>query len=90
MDEKDLQEWDQKIKSYGYQTSGVVDRYYFKSIYFREDNGIMFEVVSDGPGFTADSTIEELGTKLDLPPFLEDRRAEIEANLAPIDDWKNE
>ncbi|WP_156291887.1 ring-cleaving dioxygenase [Oceanobacillus salinisoli] len=84
-----LQKWDEKIKAAGYRTSGVVDRYYFNSIYFREANGVMFEVVSDGPGFTADSTVEELGTKLGLPPFLEERRGEIEANLVPIEDWKN-
>lgn len=84
---KNLLEWDRKIQSYGYRTTGIVDRYYFKSIYFREENGIMFEVVSDGPGFTVDSTIDELGTKLDLPPSLEPRRAEIEAQLIPIDKW---
>lgn len=86
--EEDLEVWDEKIKDFGYQTSGVVDRFYFKSLYFTEEHGITFELVSsDGPGFTADSTVEELGTKLDLPPFLEHRRAEIEAKLVPIEDW---
>lgn len=82
-----LLKWDEKIQAFGYRTTGVVDRYYFKSIYFREENGIIFEVVSDGPGFTVDSTVEELGTKLDLPPFLQERREEIEAQLTPIDKW---
>ncbi|WP_327607812.1 ring-cleaving dioxygenase [Virgibacillus tibetensis] len=85
----DLQKWDNKIKAAGYRSTGVVDRYYFNSIYFRDENRVMFEIVSDGPGFTADSTVAELGTKLDLPPFLEDRRAEIEANLIPIEEWKS-
>ncbi len=58
--------------------------FYFKSLYFRESNGILFEIATDGPGFTVDGDVEHLGEKLDLPPFLEDQRAEIEANLAPI------
>ncbi|MNJ55018.1 putative ring-cleaving dioxygenase MhqA [compost metagenome] len=62
-----------------------MDRYYFQSLYFRDLNSILFEIATDGPGFTADSTVEELGQALDLPPFLEARRAEIEAKLAPID-----
>ena len=48
-------------------------------------NGILFEIATDGPGFTVDSTVEELGKELDLPPFLEEKRAEIEAKLQPID-----
>lgn len=86
--EGDLEDWEEKIKNYGYRTSGIVDRFYFKSLYFTEEHGITFELVSsNAPGFTADSTVEELGTKLDLPPFLEHRRAEIEAKLVPIDEW---
>jgi glyoxalase family protein len=61
------------------------DRYYFESLYFKEENGIVFELATDGPGFTADSSIEELGTKLDLPPFLEPKRAEIKAKLGSIE-----
>lgn len=86
----DLHAWDEKLKAAGFRTTGVIDRYYFQSLYFREKNGIMFELVTDGPGFTVDADIEELGTRLDLPPFLEDRREEIEANLLPIEEWKNE
>lgn len=86
--EGDLEDWEEKIKDFGYRTSGVVDRFYFKSLYFTEEHGITFELVSsDALGFTADSSVEELGTKLDLPPFLEHRRAEIEAKLVPIDEW---
>ncbi|WP_028594615.1 ring-cleaving dioxygenase [Paenibacillus assamensis] len=83
--EEELRFWDEAVKQRGFQSTGIVDRYYFKSLYFRESNGILFEIATDGPGFTVDSTVEELGTILDLPPFLEDRRAEIETALAPID-----
>lgn len=83
--EEELHYWDNLVKERGFASSGVVDRYYFQSLYFRDSNGILFEIATDGPGFTRDSTVEELGTKLDLPPFLEERRAEIEAQLQPIE-----
>ena len=83
--ESELARWEQQIKAWGYSSSGIVERYYFKSLYFRESNGIFFELATDGPGFTIDGTIEELGETLALPPFLEKQRAEIEANLSPID-----
>ena len=65
-------------------TSGKVDRYYFKSIYFREPNGILYELATDEPGFATDEPLESLGETLALPPFLEPRRKEIEASLRPI------
>ena len=68
----------------GLRTSGFVDRFYFKSIYFRISNGILFEIATDGPGFDSDEDMETLGEKLALPPFLEPRREQIEANLKPI------
>ncbi|MCR2823193.1 ring-cleaving dioxygenase [Lederbergia panacisoli] len=83
--EEELRYWEEAVKERGFHSSGIVDRFYFKSLYFRESNGILFEIATDGPGFTVDSTVEELGTKLDLPPFLEERRAEIEAKLTPLD-----
>ena len=64
----------------------VIDRYYFRSVYFREPGGILFELATNGPGFTADEPAETLGEKLALPPFLEDRRAEIEPKLTPLPD----
>ena len=82
--EEELRYWDNVVKERGFSSSGVVDRYYFQSLYFRDGNGILFEIATDGPGFTRDSTVEALGTKLDLPPFLEERRVEIEAQLKPI------
>ncbi|RHW32716.1 ring-cleaving dioxygenase [Lysinibacillus yapensis] len=84
-DGKELREWEQRIQDFGFKVMKITDRYYFESLYFREENGILFELATDGPGFTVDATIEELGKKLDLPPFLEDRRVEIEANLEPIE-----
>ena len=84
--EDELKFWEEKVKERGYQSSGIVDRYYFKSIYFRESNGILIEIATDDPGFTVDSSVESLGEKLDLPPFLEEKRAEIEAKLEPLDD----
>ena len=83
--EEELRYWDNIVKERGFASTGVVDRYYFQSLYFRDSNGILFEIATDGPGFTRDSTVEALGKGLDLPPFLEDRRTEIEAKLKPID-----
>ena len=68
----------------GARPTPVIDRFYFKSIYFREPGGALFEIATDGPGFAADEDPEHLGEKLALPPFLEPRRAAIEANLKPI------
>jgi glyoxalase family protein len=65
-------------------SSGPVNRFYFQSLYFREPNGILFEIATDEPGFTADESMETLGEKLSLPPFLEARRTEIEAGLRPL------
>lgn len=84
-DGEELREWEQKIIDFGLKVTKIIDRYYFESLYFRDENGILFEMATDGPGFTIDSTIESLGKNLDLPPFLEDRRAEIEEMLEPIE-----
>jgi glyoxalase family protein len=64
--------------------TGQKDRNYFRSIYFREPNGILFEIATDQPGFAVDEAASELGHALKLPPFLEARRAEIEAKLSPL------
>lgn len=78
-------EWLDRLQTLGMRTSGLVDRFYFKSIYFREPNGILFELATDGPGFVTDEDEERLGERLSLPPFLEPHRAVIEANLHPLD-----
>jgi len=80
----EFNEWVKRVGGFGIRSSGEVERYYFKSLYFREPNGILFELATDGPGFTADEPLETLGEKLALPPFLEPRRAEIEAGLKPL------
>lgn len=84
--DEELEYWNEQVKKRGFHSSGIVDRYYFKSLYFRESNGILFEIATDGPGFTVDRDVETLGENLDLPPFLESRRVEIERDLAPIED----
>lgn len=76
--------WAEHLESQGMRTSGPVDRFYFQSLYFREPNGILFEIATDEPGFAADDPMESLGEKLALPPFLEGRRKEIEAGLKPL------
>jgi glyoxalase family protein len=80
----DYEAWGERLSERGLRTSGPVNRYYFRSLYFREPNGILFEIATDGPGFTADEALDSLGERLSLPPFLEGRRAEIEAGLKPL------
>lgn len=80
----DYAAWAERLKSLRVPNSGPVDRYYFRSLYFREPGGILFELATDGPGFDADEPVERLGERLALPPFLEPRRAAIEAGLVPL------
>jgi glyoxalase family protein len=82
--EAEYQAWAERLESLRVPSSGPVDRFYFRSLYFREPNGILFEIATDGPGFATDEPLESLGEKLSLPPFLEGRRAAIEANLKPL------
>ena len=77
--------WLDRVRLSGLHVSPLIDRYYFQSIYFRISNGILFEIATDGPGFTADEDLDALGEKLALPPFLEPHRAQIEAGLKPIE-----
>jgi glyoxalase family protein len=76
--------WRERVQKIGLRVSPFVDRFYFRSIYFRISAGILFEIATDGPGFAADEAPEALGEKLALPPFLEPQRAEIEARLKPL------
>jgi glyoxalase family protein len=76
--------WARRLVEVRYPNSGPVDRYYFRSLYFREPNGILFELATDGPGFDADEPMATLGEKLSLPPFLEGKRASIERGLKPL------
>ncbi|MFC7366134.1 MULTISPECIES: ring-cleaving dioxygenase [Bhargavaea] len=81
----DYDKWLEHLERAGFQTSGKVDRYYFRSIYFREPNGILFELATDEPGFDSDEPMDSLGETLALPPFLEPNRREIEASLSPLE-----
>jgi len=83
-DQDTLRQWIDRVNQAGIRSSGEVERYYFTSLYFREPNGILFEIATDVPGFTADEPLETLGESLSLPPFLEPRRAQIEASLKPL------
>jgi glyoxalase family protein len=78
--------WRERALAAGAHATPVIDRFYFKSIYFREPSGVLFEIATIGPGFTADEPLESLGARLSLPPFLEPRRAEIEPRLTPLPD----
>jgi glyoxalase family protein len=82
--DQDYEAWTERLAERHMRTSGPVNRYYFRSLYFREPNGILFEIATDGPGFTADEPLDSLGERLSLPPFLEGRRVEIEAGLKPL------
>lgn len=81
----ELRKWINRIREVRFPNSGFVDRFYFHSLYFREPNGILFELATDGPGFDTDEDINSLGESLALPPFLEPRREQIEAGLKPLD-----
>jgi glyoxalase family protein len=81
---KDYAAWAEHLKQFRVPNSGPVDRFWFKSLYFREPNGILFEIATDAPGFAADEPMETLGETLSLPPFLEARRAQIEAGLKKL------
>ncbi len=76
--------WLDHLSRHGVASSGPVDRFYFRSIYLREPGGILCEIATEGPGFAADEPVATLGNHLSLPPFLEPRRAEIEAGLTPL------
>ncbi len=79
-----IHDWAQRLNEFRVPSSGEVERYYFRSLYFREPGGNLFEIASDTPGFAVDEPFETMGEALSLPPFLEPRRAQIEAGLKPL------
>ena len=81
----DYDAWADRLNALGVGNSGKVDRFWFRSLYFREPNGILFEIASDGPGFSVDESEATLGEKVVLPPFLEPHRDQIVGKLKPID-----
>jgi glyoxalase family protein len=78
------EQWRQRAIAGGAQPTPVIDRFYFRSIYFREPSGVLFEIATLGPGFTVDEPLEHLGEKLSLPPDFEHLRAEVEPQLRPV------
>jgi glyoxalase family protein len=76
--------WRERVLRAGGRPTPVIDRFYFKSVYFREPSGVLFEIATIGPGFTTDEPAESLGTKLALPPDYEHLRAQIEATVTPL------
>ncbi|HLG27331.1 MAG TPA: ring-cleaving dioxygenase, partial [Paenisporosarcina sp.] len=80
-----LDEWTDRLDTFGFQTSGYVNRHFFESLYTRVTSQILFEFATDGPGFMGDEPYETVGEKLSLPPFLEPNREQIEKLVRPID-----
>ena len=76
--------WQQQVAEHGAHPTQVIDRHYFKSIYFREPSGVLFELATPSPGFTIDEPLETLGEKLSIPPRLEELRPQIEATVKPL------
>jgi len=77
--------WAERLNEFDIPNSGKVDRFWFRSLYVREPNGVLFEIATDGPGFAVDEDPATLGETLVLPPFLEPHRTQIVTNLKPID-----
>ena len=83
-DEEQYHAWTDRLNAYRIPNSGEIDRFYFRSLYFREPNGVLFEIATDGPGFAVDEDPATLGESVALPPFLEPQRERILAGLKPI------
>jgi glyoxalase family protein len=78
--------WRQRVLEAGGSPTPVIDRFYFRSIYFREPSGVLFEIATIGPGFTTDEPLEHLGERLSLPPAFEHLRDQVEPVLTPLPD----
>jgi glyoxalase family protein len=83
-DDDEIRAFQEKIESFGIRTSGFIDRFYFHSLYFREPGGVLFELATEGPGFSSDEDPSHLGEGIALPPFLEPHRDSIVENLKPL------
>ncbi|HZS16701.1 MAG TPA: ring-cleaving dioxygenase [Candidatus Udaeobacter sp.] len=83
--DSDYNAWADRLNEFGIPNSGKVDRFWFRSLYVREPNGVLFEIATDGPGFGIDEDMATLGEQLVLPPFLEPHRNQIAANLEKLD-----
>lgn len=85
-DQEELEAWRERVQAAGFAPTPFMDRKYFKSIYFRENGGVLFEIATDGPGFDRDEPASALGEKLMLPDWLEPHRSDIESKLPPLHD----
>jgi glyoxalase family protein len=83
--DEDHERWRAQVTEHGAHPTQVIDRHYFKSIYFREPSGVLFELATPSPGFTVDEPLETLGEKLSIPPKLEELRPQIEATVRPLE-----
>jgi glyoxalase family protein len=83
--DEDHEKWRERVLAAGAHATPVIDRFWFRSVYFREPSGVLFELATHSPGFAADESPEHLGETLVLPPWLEGRREQIEAQLTPIE-----
>jgi glyoxalase family protein len=83
---EDHENWRQRVVAAGASPTAIIDRFYFRSIYFREPSGVLFEIATLGPGFTADEDLESLGDKLSLPPNYEHLRDKLKDVLTPLPD----
>jgi glyoxalase family protein len=88
---EDEEAWQRRVTEAGARATPVIDRHYFRSVYFREPSGVLFEIATIGPGFTVDEPVERLGEKLSLTPQFEHLRDQIEPTLTPLrnprDSW---
>jgi glyoxalase family protein len=82
--------WQARVTEAGVRATPVIDRYYFRSVYFREPSGVLFELATIGPGFDADEDAAHLGERLSLPPKFEHLRAQVERTLTPLPDPRSE
>ena len=82
----DHEAWERRVAEAGASPTPIIDRFYFRSIYFREPSGVLFEIATVGPGFDADEPIEHLGERLSLPPAYEQLRDRLERVLTPLPD----
>jgi glyoxalase family protein len=82
---EDHEAWRERVLEAGARPTPVIDRFYFRSVYFREPSGVLFELATIGPGFAIDEDPEHIGERLSLPPAFEPLRARIEPALTPIE-----
>jgi glyoxalase family protein len=80
----DHEKWQERVAAAGAHVTPIIDRFYFKSIYFREPSGVLFEIATIGPGFATDEPLEHLGERLSLPPAFEHLRDQVEPVLTPL------